>query len=147
MLIYVSILSGWVLGSAATEKKNNPETFCRIVLCFYSYTSTLFRVDKENGIRPGFGATINIINGGLECNTKDGKESNQALNRWGYGFVIGGIIQGGGSNPRQWCEWRARKWFLAFHLNQMFTEFESYTLAGSKCLKKKILFNKSLNIN
>jgi hypothetical protein len=40
------------------------------------------RVDKENGIRPGFGATINIINGGLECNTKDGKESNQALNRW-----------------------------------------------------------------
>jgi hypothetical protein len=39
------------------------------------------RADKENGIRPGFGATINIINGGLECNTKDGKESNQALNR------------------------------------------------------------------
>jgi hypothetical protein len=42
----------------------------------------LIRVDKENGIKPGFGATINIINGGLECNTKDGKESNQALNRY-----------------------------------------------------------------
>ena len=40
-----------------------------------------FSVDRQNGIEPGFGATINIINGGLECNTKDGKESNQALNR------------------------------------------------------------------
>ena len=37
--------------------------------------------DKRNGISPGFGATINIINGGLECNTKDGRESRQALNR------------------------------------------------------------------
>lgn len=40
--------------------------------------------DKRNGITPGFGATINIINGGLECNTKDGRESRQALNRIEY---------------------------------------------------------------
>jgi len=40
--------------------------------------------DKRNGISPGFGATINIINGGLECNTKDGRESRQALNRIEY---------------------------------------------------------------
>jgi len=40
--------------------------------------------DKRNGITPGFGATINIINGGLECNTKDGRESNQARNRIEY---------------------------------------------------------------
>jgi len=42
------------------------------------------REDKRNGITPGFGATINIINGGLECNTKDGRESNQAKNRIAY---------------------------------------------------------------
>jgi len=40
--------------------------------------------DRRNGIEPGFGATINIINGGLECNTKDGRESKQALNRIAY---------------------------------------------------------------
>ena len=40
--------------------------------------------DKQNGIRPGFGATINIINGGVECNTRDGKESRQAANRIEY---------------------------------------------------------------
>jgi len=40
--------------------------------------------DRRNGISPGFGATINIINGGLECNTKDGKESKQARNRIAY---------------------------------------------------------------
>ena len=40
--------------------------------------------DRRNGITPGFGATINIINGGLECNRKDGRESNQARNRIEY---------------------------------------------------------------
>jgi len=40
--------------------------------------------DRRNGIEPGFGATINIINGGLECNTKDGRESRAALNRIAY---------------------------------------------------------------
>jgi len=40
--------------------------------------------DKRNGITPGFGATINIINGGLECNTKDGRESKAARNRIEY---------------------------------------------------------------
>jgi len=40
--------------------------------------------DRRNGISPGFGATINIINGGLECNTKNGRESNQAKNRIAY---------------------------------------------------------------
>ena len=40
--------------------------------------------DKSNGIMPGFGATINIINGGVECNTRDGKESKQAANRIAY---------------------------------------------------------------
>jgi len=40
--------------------------------------------DKRNGIEPGFGATINIINGGLECNKKNGRESNQAKNRIAY---------------------------------------------------------------
>jgi chitodextrinase len=40
--------------------------------------------DRRNGIEPGFGATINIINGGLECNTKDGRESKQASNRIAY---------------------------------------------------------------
>jgi len=42
------------------------------------------RVDRSNGIEPGFGATINIINGGLECNTKNGRETKQALNRIAY---------------------------------------------------------------
>ena len=40
--------------------------------------------DRRNGIKPGFGATVNIINGGLECNTEDGRESNQARNRIKY---------------------------------------------------------------
>jgi len=40
--------------------------------------------DRRNGIKPGFGATINIINGGLECNKPDGRESNQAKNRIEY---------------------------------------------------------------
>lgn len=40
--------------------------------------------DRRNGISPGFGATINIINGGLECNKEDGKESKQARNRIEY---------------------------------------------------------------
>jgi len=40
--------------------------------------------DRRNGIKPGFGATINIINGGLECNKPDGRESNQARNRIEY---------------------------------------------------------------
>jgi len=40
--------------------------------------------DRRNGINPGFGATINIINGGLECNTRDGRESKQAANRIKY---------------------------------------------------------------
>merc|ERR1712106_526158 len=42
------------------------------------------REDRRNGIKPGFGATINIINGGLECNRPDGRESNQAKNRIAY---------------------------------------------------------------
>ena len=36
--------------------------------------------DRRNGINPGFGATINIINGGIECN-KPGGETKQASNR------------------------------------------------------------------
>ena len=36
--------------------------------------------DIMNGIKSGFGATINIINGGLECN----KQSKQADNRVKY---------------------------------------------------------------
>ena len=40
--------------------------------------------DKRNGISPGFGATINIINGGVECNTRDGRERKQATNRIEY---------------------------------------------------------------
>ena len=32
----------------------------------------------------GFGTTINIINGGLECNKPNGKESPQAKNRIAY---------------------------------------------------------------
>ena len=47
------------------------------------YTSYIMQ-DKSNGIMPGFGATINIINGGVECNTRDGKESKQAANRIAY---------------------------------------------------------------
>ncbi len=57
----------------------------------------------ENGILMGFGATINIINGGLECNTKDGKESNQALNRleWDLAWVGATINTGAWSaTPR-----------------------------------------------
>ena len=60
-------------------------------------------VDRRNGIVPvgvglkffppaspimfavqGFGTTINIINGGLECNKPNGKESPQAKNRIAY---------------------------------------------------------------
>ena len=40
--------------------------------------------DQRSGISPGFGSTINIINGGVECNTKDGRESKQARNRIEY---------------------------------------------------------------
>ena len=40
--------------------------------------------DQLDGIRPGFGATINIINGGVECNTRDGRESRQARTRAEY---------------------------------------------------------------
>ena len=46
------------------------------IRCYYK--------DRANGISPGFGATINIINGGVECNTRDGKESKQASNRIEY---------------------------------------------------------------
>lgn len=41
-------------------------------------------VDRRNGIKPGFGATINIINGGLECNKPNGRETKQAKNRIAY---------------------------------------------------------------
>merc|ERR1712223_1913723 len=41
-------------------------------------------VDRRNGIVPGFGTTVNIINGGLECNKPNGKESPQAKNRIAY---------------------------------------------------------------
>ncbi len=39
-------------------------------------------VDRAAGIEPGFGATINVINGGLECNS--GAEKPQAANRIAY---------------------------------------------------------------
>ncbi|RZK87511.1 MAG: hypothetical protein EOO98_13940 [Pedobacter sp.] len=38
--------------------------------------------DQSAGIEPGFGATINVINGGLECNS--GSEKPQAVNRIAY---------------------------------------------------------------
>ena len=38
--------------------------------------------DNTAGIEPGFGATINVINGGLECNS--GSEKPQAVNRIEY---------------------------------------------------------------
>ena len=67
-------------------------TFSLLFVCwsyladFMNYPANIdflnnFSEDRRNGIEPGFGATINIINGGLECNTKDGRESKQALNR------------------------------------------------------------------
>ena len=40
--------------------------------------------DRRNGINPGFGATINIINGGIECNKPGGRETKQSLNRADY---------------------------------------------------------------
>ena len=39
--------------------------------------------DQRNGINPGFGATINIINGGIECNKPNG-ETRQARHRAEY---------------------------------------------------------------
>merc|ERR1719410_281141 len=56
--------------------------------------------DQLDGIRPGFGATINIINGGVECNTRDGRESKQAINRIEYykQFSAGGA----GALPIYW---------------------------------------------
>ena len=51
----------------------------------YSTSADPRRVqDQLDGIRPGFGATINIINGGVECNTRDGRESRQARTRAEY---------------------------------------------------------------
>ena len=50
--------------------------------------NAIFSEDRRNGIEPGFGATINIINGGLECNTKDGRESRAALNRYTTSLYI-----------------------------------------------------------
>lgn len=38
--------------------------------------------DQAAGIEPGFGATINVINGGLECNS--GSDKPQAVNRVAY---------------------------------------------------------------
>ncbi|MBQ0933743.1 glycoside hydrolase family 19 protein [Ideonella paludis] len=40
-------------------------------------------VDTAAGIKPGFGATTNIINGGIECNT-GGVEKPQSVNRIAY---------------------------------------------------------------
>ena len=40
--------------------------------------------DLRSGINPGFGATINIINGGIECNKPGGRETNQSRNRGDY---------------------------------------------------------------
>ena len=40
--------------------------------------------DLSLGIKPGFGATTNIINGGIECNTANGQEKIQSLNRIAY---------------------------------------------------------------
>ena len=40
--------------------------------------------DRRNGINPGFGATINIINGGIECNKPGGRETKQSGNRAEY---------------------------------------------------------------
>jgi len=39
--------------------------------------------DTKKNIVDGFGATINIINGGIECNTQ-GAENKKALNRINY---------------------------------------------------------------
>lgn len=40
--------------------------------------------DTANNIAPGFGATTNIINGGIECNQPQGLESVQSHNRIAY---------------------------------------------------------------
>lgn len=40
--------------------------------------------DLSLGIKPGFGATTNIINGGIECNTANGQEKIQSQNRINY---------------------------------------------------------------
>ena len=40
--------------------------------------------DLENGLRPGFGSTINIRTGGKECGTRDGSETQEASNRSNY---------------------------------------------------------------
>lgn len=40
--------------------------------------------DLSLGIKPGFGATTNIINGGIECNTANGQEKQQSQNRINY---------------------------------------------------------------
>ncbi|WP_196137213.1 glycoside hydrolase family 19 protein [Aliikangiella sp. G2MR2-5] len=40
--------------------------------------------DLSLGITAGFGATTNIINGGIECNTANGEEKAQSLNRIAY---------------------------------------------------------------
>ena len=47
-------------------------------------SNQLLSQDRRNGLAPGFGSTINIINGGVECNTRDGRESRQAVNRIEY---------------------------------------------------------------
>ena len=53
------------------------------LIIFFQLTIEFYQ-DRANGISPGFGATINIINGGVECNTRDGEESKQARNRIEY---------------------------------------------------------------
>ena len=40
--------------------------------------------DIRNGLTSGFGTTINIISGGRECGSSDGKETHQAKNRISY---------------------------------------------------------------
>lgn len=47
--------------------------------------------DRELGIRPGFGATTNIINGGIECG--HGHEKPQSLNRISYFESHGKYLQ------------------------------------------------------
>lgn len=48
--------------------------------------------DLSLGIAPGFGATTNIINGGIECNTQ-GAEKPQSLNRIAYYQGLAGYLQ------------------------------------------------------
>ena len=91
---------------------------------------------------PGFGATINIINGGVECNTRDGRESRQASNRIAYYKQFAWYLYVDYENEELGCakqkqfsagrnHWTAQR-YLYLHIKQLQVEQGHYQSTGTR---------------